>query len=702
MSDKFRKGNKYNNIQEIKNTPQLNLNIEKIPNTPQLNTFEKNNNDIFSFNKELETIIQRLDRLDTTHKDQLNIFEKNNNDISVLNTVLETLIQRLDRLETTHTNQLNTFEKNNNDISKVNKELETIIQRLDRFESNQLYFKQYTKISIVMAYYNRKSQTLETLKGFEKMYATKYNFEVIIVDDNSNDENRLDEAIKQFTFPINLIVINKDEKGDRINPVTAYNRGFSKATGKFIIIQNPEIFHCGNILEYAIENSEKIYNNYITFPVFSSPSYEHNNMLYQIHDNYYDNYVKLINYQNYDFNYEYYIKSYPDLDHMNKEEAIEEYLQHGIKNGRKCNEHNIFFRKNVIYDWKGWYNHSKYNPRNLHFLSIISRENIDKVGGFCEDFAYGLWYDDDDFLHRIKQVTNIITLESNQYFGVHQYHGCGSDEQHLDDRFSQLTKQNKDIFDYNTKNKIIYCTPYKIGLCFKVYVNEYTSFKRYEIIEQFLKSLYKISEQNNNLVIVGVVDCIPTDNLINILEKNKLKKMNIIYLNKNYGISYSTNRGIIELMNKGCDYIFCADDDIIFKQNSIFEKYIRTSIQFGIHHLSYYPSKLFKCDISNVNDKIREVIGYSGCFYMVRKCDILNKGLLPILNAKYGYEHEIFTKVFTQRQYDLINSDDLLELNKNSLKNCSGCKLDSNNINTLPNDYNLVPYEDMKLLMSKL
>ena len=48
----------------------------------------------------------------------------------------------------------------------------------------------------------------------------------------------LEEDIKQFTFPINLIVISKEEKGDRINPCTAYNRGFSEAIGEIIIIQN--------------------------------------------------------------------------------------------------------------------------------------------------------------------------------------------------------------------------------------------------------------------------------------------------------------------------------------------------------------------------------------------------------------------------------------------------------------------------------
>ena len=58
------------------------------------------------------------------------------------------------------------------------------------------------------------------------MYVGKYNFEVVIVDDNSNDENRLEEDIKQFSIPIKLIVISNEEKGNRINPCAAYNRGF--------------------------------------------------------------------------------------------------------------------------------------------------------------------------------------------------------------------------------------------------------------------------------------------------------------------------------------------------------------------------------------------------------------------------------------------------------------------------------------------
>ena len=119
----------------------------------------------------------------------------------------------------------------------------------------KLYAK---KISIVMACYNRKSQTLETLKGFEQMYAGKYNFEVIIVDDNSNDENRLEEDIKQFSFPIKLIMITAEEKETRINPCSAYNKGFTEATGEIVIVQNSDCVHIKDVLNHILYNFKRI------------------------------------------------------------------------------------------------------------------------------------------------------------------------------------------------------------------------------------------------------------------------------------------------------------------------------------------------------------------------------------------------------------------------------------------------------------
>jgi len=317
------------------------------------------------------------------------------------------------------------------------------------------------KISIVMAYFNRKTQTIETLNTFQKLYQGIYNFEVIIVDDNSNEENKLEQEIKQFDFPIKLIVIDSKEKGNRINPCGAYNKAFTKATGDIIIIQNPEIYHCGNIIEYILLNINLVKNNYITFPVFSSPSFKHNNKLYKIQYNFYKKFIQAIDYRDYDFNYKYYIQKYPEFKNMNATQAENHYLQYGIKQGKVCNKENIFYRKNIIYQWKGWYNHYKYRPCNFHFLSVITRQNLNKVGGFCDDFKSGLWYDDDDFLYRIKKTTKVLTLNSEKYFGIHQYHVNGTNDQMDSRNFKTLVSINRNIFKRNIANNIIYCNPLK-------------------------------------------------------------------------------------------------------------------------------------------------------------------------------------------------------------------------------------------------
>ena len=51
---------------------------------------------------------------------------------------------------------------------------------------------------------------------------------------------------------------------------------------------------------------------------------------------------------------------------------------------------------------------------------------------------------------------------------------------------------------------------------------------------------------------------------------------------------------------------------------------------------------------------------------------IYNYGYLPILDKKYGYEHEIFTKKITGNQLDVNDSNKYITLNKLSLICTSG------------------------------
>jgi hypothetical protein len=86
----------------------------------------------------------------------------------------------------------------------------------------------------------------------------------------------------------------------------------------------------------------------------------------------------------------------------------------------------------MIYKCKGWFNHRIHNPRNFHFLSAMSKSVLEKVGGFCNEMAYGMLdhplrdYDDigtklkfvygrltDLFLTKDKRLVNIEDKEIN-------------------------------------------------------------------------------------------------------------------------------------------------------------------------------------------------------------------------------------------------------------------------------------------------
>jgi glycosyltransferase involved in cell wall biosynthesis len=95
------------------------------------------------------------------------------------------------------------------------------------------------KISIVLTYYNRRTQFLKTLESIRYFGDP----EIIVVDDASDE--RIDDI-----EGINLIRIEAEQKWWQ-NPCVPYNMGFSKATGDIIIIQNPECIHVGDILSYA-------------------------------------------------------------------------------------------------------------------------------------------------------------------------------------------------------------------------------------------------------------------------------------------------------------------------------------------------------------------------------------------------------------------------------------------------------------------
>ncbi|WP_162990030.1 glycosyltransferase family 2 protein [Chryseobacterium sp. 6424] len=223
-------------------------------------------------------------------------------------------------------------------------------------------------ISIVTAYYNRKKLFRRTLLSI-KHQQVDYSFEVIAVDDGSDDEERLEDLVVEFPF-LKVIRLEKNNKWYH-NSCIPFNIGFKAAKGDKIIIQNPECLHFGNILDYTDNHLDE--QNYLSFGCFS------------LDEDITENYEK--------FSTEYLNKTISENSHtIEKDGAL------------------------------GWYNHSVYRPKAYHFCTAISKKNLQQLHGFDERFAFGIAYDDDEFIERVRQKLRVDFVDHVVAFHQNHYH----------------------------------------------------------------------------------------------------------------------------------------------------------------------------------------------------------------------------------------------------------------------------------------
>jgi GT2 family glycosyltransferase len=111
-----------------------------------------------------------------------------------------------------------------------------------------------------MTYFQREVQLLKTLDSFRQY---NYDFNVVIVDDNSPEDIKLPD------LPYEVTVLKLKSK-QWINPGPTFNIGFNHALRSnpdIVIIQNAECYHMGDIVGYALKNVSEL--NYITFACYS-------------------------------------------------------------------------------------------------------------------------------------------------------------------------------------------------------------------------------------------------------------------------------------------------------------------------------------------------------------------------------------------------------------------------------------------------
>jgi GT2 family glycosyltransferase len=70
-------------------------------------------------------------------------------------------------------------------------------------------------------------------------------------------------------------------------------------------------------------------------------------------------------------------------------------------------------------------------------------------------------------------------------------------------------------------------------------------------------------------------------------------KYHVINNETNLGVGKSKNKLMQYLLDRGCDYIFIIEDDMIILDKTVFSKYIEAYKKSGIHHFNYGPGSPF-------------------------------------------------------------------------------------------------------------
>jgi hypothetical protein len=263
------------------------------------------------------------------------------------------------------------------------------------------------RLSVVMGYFNRREQFNSTMQSIERS-AVKDQIEVIVADDASSRDHDLSTDILRYSFPIKLIKVPKDIRTWRC-PVIVYNLALIHSVGDWILIQNPEVCHVGDICRYVLDNAKE--PTYYAFPVFANLSESEN---------------RRVSIMRYDHSL-----IVPQLNKLNNRISSR------------------------------WYCHGVHRDAPYHFCTAIHRSKLDLIGGFNNDMQNGTWYDDDDFLRRVMRVCNIEFISESNVLGIHQWHPEYLTD--LDPQTLDLTlKANKAILEETKADfSIIYKDPRK-------------------------------------------------------------------------------------------------------------------------------------------------------------------------------------------------------------------------------------------------
>jgi glycosyltransferase involved in cell wall biosynthesis len=281
---------------------------------------------------------------------------------------------------------MDTLHKEKNLYFEIKKKVDTFDNSIMDIQTIKNIELTENMISIVMTSSNRSKQTYYTLKTIQ--HSIYKNIHIIIVDDSTDDPLKK-EILETYPFYIDFITINRQNK-NWLNPVVNYNIGFKFIKGSYVIIQNAEVCHLGDVINFLVKTA--IDNSYYVFDVKAVKNMDCNEEIYKIEN--------------------------PEISILNKEHL---YLM--------------------------WYQHKSFN-RKLHFLTGMTIDTFKKINEFSYDYCLTIDYDDDDFILKVfSKKCNIINIfyEENNLGGIHLFHESAQKV------WSKNTETNKLLFEKKLK-----------------------------------------------------------------------------------------------------------------------------------------------------------------------------------------------------------------------------------------------------------
>lgn len=262
-------------------------------------------------------------------------------------------------------------------------------------------------ISVVISYYERLRQlefTLRTIANSEYK-----DFDVIIVNDVSQESQSIDHIPSLYSFPIKVVNL-KPPKMWR-NPCYAFNVGFKEATGDIVLMNQCECCHKGDLISRTADLVRD--DNYISFQTYSI------------------------------------------------DKGPSEFMQSCPPNASlmACIDLSILPINNAEPEWSvsrnGWWNHHVYRPMGFHWASAMTRKNLEKLRGFDERFAKGWWFDDTEFLDRIRRLGLAVEIvDDPNVFCIHQFH-----DEVVSGSNPYMIELNTFLYEYYTLKETSYRAP---------------------------------------------------------------------------------------------------------------------------------------------------------------------------------------------------------------------------------------------------